>query len=301
LKTTSIEEAIVQARSDLQYIADAVASTRASGTLGADSYKFFSESLPLSAQLHHASDLLSVRAVALAAVQNLRSKTSPDDPTKFAYHDMRVSWKVGRYLTVQSYVATTWALYDSISKVAGILCCTDDKAKNHLKPVKLPEDLIRGKDVVGARVRDHVKGAYAWPIALSYAVRNWFVHDGHAHNGVDLFKFDGSEPAPFELSDDAWQLILSKCTSDYSAQNTQTRLSTPPDIRSHLIDGLETCHAEIDEVMSFVLLWSTGSIKSQVNLLFGRDSTGSTPIAPAIASTLPPPPPPSAPTATPRL
>jgi hypothetical protein len=161
--------------------------------------------------------------------------------------------------------------------VAGFLSCTDKKAKDLSKPAKLPDDLLRGEDAVGARVRDHIKGAYAWPIALSYAVRNWFVHDGYANSSVELFKFDAPDPGPFELRDDAWQSILAKCTGSYAAQDTQTRLPTPPDIRSDLLEGLETCHAEVDEVMSFVLLWATGSTKLQVNFLFGRDSIGSTP------------------------
>jgi hypothetical protein len=112
LKTISLEDAIVQARSDLKYIADAVASTTLRSTLGEDSKNFFGQSLSLSSQLQNSVELLNVRSVALGAVKNLASRKSADDAAKFLYHDVLVSWKLGRYLALQNYITTTWALYD---------------------------------------------------------------------------------------------------------------------------------------------------------------------------------------------
>src|SRR6266508_3559046 len=158
----------------------------------------------LAAQLEDAKGLLPVREVALAVAKAYPAQVSSPHSDKFMYNGVEVTFKQGRYLVLQSYLATTWALYDALAKVAGVLCCVDERSKNTAKPVRLAEDLLRGQKFVGARVHDHLKGAYARPIAISYAVRNWLVHDGHSQNGIELFKFEGPSSAPFEVSDAAW-------------------------------------------------------------------------------------------------
>ena len=191
---------------------------------------------------------------------------------------MEVTFKQGRYLAFQNYLATTWALYDALAKVAGILCCNDELSKNKQKPVKLVEDFLRGKNSVGGRMHDHLKGAYGWPISISYKIRNWLVHDGHSQDGVELFKYDApANSTEFEMSDDAWDIISKKC----NAESTQTRLRVFPNVKNDLAEGLAICHKETDEAIGFVLLWATGVAKLQASLLFPRDLSVSPMSSPA--------------------
>jgi hypothetical protein len=278
VNTMKLENAIQQACKDLDWIHEAVAKVRSSGTLSEESYKFFEMSFGLSTQLAHAKDLLLVRDIAFAAVKALPASVSRSSPNRFLLNGAEVTFKQGRYLLFQNYLATTWALYDAISKVAGILCCIDERSKNITKPVKLPEDFLRGQKFVGGRVHDHLKGAYGWPIGISYAIRNWLIHDGHSQNGIELFKFDASSPSPFEISDGAWSIIMEKCTAEYKADSSQTRLRPFPEIHLDLLEGMAKCHQEADEAIEFVLLWAAGAVKLQATILFPRDVL-STPVA----------------------
>ena len=104
------------------------------------------------------------------------------------------------------------------------------------------------------------------------ALRNWLVHDGYAHDGIELFKYEGLTPGgEFELGDDAWDSVQKKCQGEYKASATQTRLATFPDVQQDVVDGLKTCHAEIDEGVGFLLLWAAHCMKLQVEFLCARD------------------------------
>jgi len=277
VSATKLENAMDQACKDLTWIVEAVAQVRASGTLSEESYSFFELSSTLAAQLEHAKALLPVREVALTAAKTFPNQVSAARPDRFLYNGVEVTFKQGRYLVVQGYITTTWALYDALAKVAGVLCCVDERSKNNAKPVKLPEDLLRGQKFVGARVHDHLKGAYGFPIALSYAIRNWIVHDGHSHNGIELFNSDGPSAAPYEISAAAWTKIEEKVTGEYKAEATHTRLRPFPNVGADLLNGLAICHEEADEAIGFVLAWSTGAARLQANILLPRDA-GVTPV-----------------------
>jgi hypothetical protein len=271
MSTIKLENAIQVACVDLTWIYETLARIRTSGTLSDESYRFFELSAELTVQLQHARDMLSVRDVALAAAQTFPTRVG-SAPDRFLFSGVEVTFKQGRFLLFQNYLATTWALYDSLAKVSGILCCVDERAKKSSKPIKLPEDFLRGQKCVGARVHDHLKGSYGWPVGISYAVRNWLVHDGHSQNGVELFKFDSPNSAPFEISDGALDKILSKCTEEYKSDRLQTRLRPFPELHRDLLVGIEKCNDEVDEAMEFVLLWAAGAVRLQARILFARDS-----------------------------
>jgi hypothetical protein len=257
---------------DLRWIAEAVAHTKGSGTLCEKSYTFFESGASLAIQLEDAKGLIPLRDVALSAASQFPCRISPSRPDRFIYNDVEVAFKQGRFLVFQSYQATTWALYDAIAKVAGNLCCVDKRVNNAIKPINLPTDLLQSHEFVGARVSVHLKGAYGFPIGLSYAIRNWLMHDGHAQEGVELFEFEGLTTAPYQISPEAWSRIQKKVTEDYKVDASQTRLRPFPSIRSDLLLGLVGCHEEADEAMGFVLAWSIAAVRSQAEILLARDA-----------------------------
>jgi hypothetical protein len=174
-------------------------------------------------------------------------------------------------------------LYDAVTKIAGVLCCVDELAKNLVNPIKLQEHFLRGNNCVGAHVQDHIKGGYGRPIAISYAIRNWIVHDGHSQNGLDLFDSDSPTGAPYRLSARAWAKIKEKIAAEYN-----TRLRPFPDMQDNLLQGLMACHEEIDEVIGFLLCWSTGAARLQAKILLPRDVTAaSLPVTPAPLASVP--------------
>jgi hypothetical protein len=262
---------ISAACADLDAVTEALAAVRAKGTLSADSYVFFDRLRSYSTQLAEVQSLIDARDAAFAALNSFPGQLNPENPARFLYNGVSVPFWQGRMLLLQSYMATCWAIYDSISKITGVLICTDKNAKNP-KPTKLQEDFFSSQNALGAHVQDHLKGAYGWPIGISYAVRKWMLHDGNSHDGVELFRYSTHEAAPFQLSDDAWNRIVERCNNKYKMEDTYTRLNPFPDVRDNLATGLAACNAEVDEALCYVLLAATGGIKLQAQILFRRDS-----------------------------
>jgi hypothetical protein len=168
VSTNNLKTAIEQACSDLTWINESLAKIGSAGTLSNDSNAFFNLSSGLAVQLEQAKSLLLVRDTALKALRAFPGQPSTTSVGQFLYNGIDVQFKLGRFLFCQNYAATTWALYDTLSKISGVLCCNDDYSKNLTKPVKLYEDFVQGKNCVGARIRDHLKGGYGWPISISY-------------------------------------------------------------------------------------------------------------------------------------
>ncbi len=268
---STLDTALKQASEDLRWVGDAIARVGPAGTLSKESNEFFQMGHQLAVQLEHAKALLPVRETALRALLAFPKQVSKTSPDLFIYNGIDVAFKLGRYLLFQSYAVTTWALYDTLSKVSGFLCTNDEVSKNTVKPVKLYENFLQGKNTVGARVYDHLKGGYGWPISVSYKIRNWLAHDGHCHEGSEMFRYDSPYAATeFEMLESAWEIVIKGC----KGYPSQTRLTPFPEVKTNLAAGLQTCHAEIDEALAFLLTWSTGSVKLQATILFPRDMSG---------------------------
>jgi hypothetical protein len=283
---STLDTALKQASEDLRWVGDAIARVGPAGTLSKESNEFFQMGHQLAVQLEHAKALLPVREIAINSLLTFPSQDSKKSPGLFHFNGTDVTFKVGRYLLFQNYSVTSWALYDTISKVSGILCGNDELSKNLARPAKLYKVFLQGKNNVGARVRDHLKGAYGWPIAVSYKIRNWLAHDGHYNDGQyqqgsDLFKYDSPGNAgEFEMSDVAWDIVFKNCKGDPS----QTRLTPFPDVKANLATGLQACHAEADEAVAFLLSWSAGIARLQATILFRRDARGTAIFSPGITS-----------------
>ena len=269
---SDIRTDISAACADLDAVTEALAAIRAKGSLSADSYEFFDRLRTYSTQLAEIRNLVDARDVAFAALNAFPGQVNPDNPATFLYNNLAMPFWQGRLLLAQSYVGTSWTIYDCISKIAGVLICTDKSAKNPAKPVKLQEDLISLPNSLGAHIQDHLRDAYGWPVGISYAIRNWLVHDGNSQDGIDLFRYSTHEAAPFQLADDAWNKIVERCNNRYKVEETHTRLLFFPDVRANCATGLAACHSEVDEAICFVLLAATGGIKLQAQVLFRRDS-----------------------------
>jgi len=150
-----IRAAISTACADLDAITETLAIVRAKGTLSAESYDFFDRLRSYSIQLAEILNLVDARDAALAALTSFPGQINPDDPATFFFNGVPVPFWQGRLLLLQSYMAACWAVYDCISKIAGILICTDRSAKNLAKPVKLQEDLLSLPNALGAHIQDH--------------------------------------------------------------------------------------------------------------------------------------------------
>jgi hypothetical protein len=97
-------------------------------------------------------------------------------------------------------------------------------------------------------------------------VRNWLIHDGHCHKGIELFRFEDASESPFQLSDDAVASIEGRVKEEFGTR-VQPRLS----LQRNLLDGLMACHNEADEAVGLFLTWASAGMRLQAKMLFERD------------------------------
>lgn len=209
----------------------------------------------------------SVRAVASALSRN------PDNPNEVEFGSQRLDFGIARHLSLVSYVASVWSIYDRVSNACGRLAAISEIAENPRQNPKACEDLIGKKDTHGFSVQFHIREAYAWPLRVSYKVRNWLLHEGWEENSIPLFRGDSIGDGLL-LHDDAAR-HLEKC-SGYSTDGGKISgccLSSSEECwpTSDLLLILPNYHAELDALFSGLLKWSVDSFVGQIEAFTARD------------------------------
>ena len=90
--------------------------------------------------------------------------------------------------------------------------------------------------------------------------------------GIYLAPADLVSSGEFEMLEAAWNVVEDTC----EAEPNQTRLQPFPELKTNLAQGFDICHNEVDEVMAFLLTWSTGIARLQAAILLPRVVTATT-------------------------
>ena len=175
------------------------------------------------------------------------------------------AYRHARLLRVQAYMAADWALADGVSAWAGRILCSHAKASNPANPPNLP-DFVRDKDRAIAPVHNAIKGAFGWPIALSYALRNHFLHDG-AHR---FFK-DHERGSHLAAASESWQCIEAsarKLGGEPGMRRAEfVEIPSPPeDLRA----VIRACEAETDEALGVLAIAASGLLKAHLACQLGE-------------------------------
>lgn len=180
-----------------------------------------------------------------------------------------------RFIGVQAYVTTNWALADKISGMVGRILCTPDASRNSTNPVQLISHFVnrdKTKKTTAAALFESVRQAFGWPIGLSYAIRNHFVHDGAQIGGSDFFEGPFAAAA-FRISADSWDRMEKKAEDEYRVDRLwhragASRPSTPQD---DLRVVLAVCVREMDDALGVLLGSACGSLRAHVAFMVGED------------------------------
>ena len=197
----------------------------------------------------------------------------PDNPNEVEFGSQRLDFGIARHLSLVSYVASVWSIYDRVSNACGRLAAISEIAENPRQNPKACEDLIGKKDTHGFSVQFHIREAYAWPLRVSYKVRNWLLHEGWEENSIPLFRGDSIGDGLL-LHDDAAR-HLEKC-SGYSTDGGKISgccLSSSEECwpTSDLLLILPNYHAELDALFSGLLKWSVDSFVGKIEAFTARD------------------------------
>ena len=268
-----LRESLEKSNTNLEEIGNWVSRT-INSSLPEECFDFFRNFESHLSNLSAALQLLEVRSASFDIVQQIGNGTlrDPENPENLKYLNLSIPFWQARFLSIQSHIGTTWAMYEQISKVAGNLVCAENVVKNTIQPHKITDYLNKGEKIAGSNFPSFLKKSYGWPIGVSYAIRNWMIHDGETSYGIKFFSDEIGSKAPFELTSEAISQIERKCHSDYKVDPDQSRRPEFwPHEATNLIGLIKICHEEIDEAASIYISWATSSVKELSKLIFRRD------------------------------
>lgn len=221
-------------------------------------------------QLDGIDALFEIRKLHYDTLTDLYSKTENGKPDCLTnYLGNRYDSNLIKMIALQGYFSTTWAIYDTIALIVGHMSFIDTIAANPTSYPRLPEHIVleKSKGVLGFRMHNFVYNLYAYPILLSYCLRNHFVHEA-CFNSNSIFNSDNiADVESFYISDQFYNLFAEK----YKNLNKNCSRRDPKDWEQpNIIKIIELTEAENDEVNSILLTWTIDSIHSQLRLFASR-------------------------------
>lgn len=221
--------------------------------------------------MEHWLGMIEARAAALRLLDALENKTDGDDCVLL--NDVKVKYRHVRFIGVAAYVTTNWALADRITGMIGRVLCTPQVGLNPVKPVRLIDHFVKEekKQTTTAALFEPVRHAFGWPIGLSYAIRNHFVHDGAQFDGCDFFEGPVASAA-FRISVNGWKRVETQAES-YGIDRSRHRAgaSWPSAPRDDLRVMLNVCEREMDDALGVLLGSACNSLLAHVGFMVGED------------------------------
>lgn len=224
----------------------------------------------------HCLRMIEARALARNVLSGLEGLADGDDTVPIGAG--RAKFHLVRFLGLQAYLASKWALADRIAGVAGQILCAPNQLNNMDKrPPQLLSHFISGEleGKTAALTFLSLRRLFGWPIGVSYAVRNHFVHDGGRNkadfNKSDFFDADTAVSA-FAISEDGWKYVENRAKS-YGVEPTHHRLGTagwPVTPRADLRVVLEVCEREMDDALGVLVASATRTLASHVGYIVGE-------------------------------
>ena len=228
--------------------------------------------------------ILVARDAAWKIVQDVAiAQAVKDKPKTVRYASIEMEFAVARHLALTSFVSVTWSIYDRLANVCGRLSSIGEVGNHQKQNPKLCEDLLgeteelgkrRKRDTMGFGGHLHIYAAYAWPIKVSYKIRNWLVHEGYEEGSTSLFEGEGIHDR-FMLHIDAIQHLQKVCGGEHDGKKKgeATCVSEEDDCWLHrdLLRILEQYNNEIDTMFAALLKWSVDSFVGQIKAFAARD------------------------------
>ncbi len=175
-----------------------------------------------------------------------------------------------RLFRVQAYFATTWSISDLISAFCGKILCTLNKANRSTHPAKLPDFIKNDSKEISAFLCMMLRANFGYAIALSYKLRNRFIHEAGLIKEKELFGDD------FDIPKDNWSTIIKSVTDDQSfGSKIQSKIrdgvKIPEDMVSDLRVVLNLLQNETDEVLGILVGTAIGTFESLVKYTLCED------------------------------
>ena len=222
--------------------------------------------------MEHWIGMIHARAAARQMLTGLEAQADANDQVPFGI--ARIHFQHARLIGVQAYLATNWALADRLTGMVGRVLCIKNSWNDPKHPPQLVQHFVNDKTTktsTAAMLFSSVRQTFGWPISISYALRNHFVHDGGQLAGSDFF--DGPSPiAKFKISEDGWAHI-ERTAATYGAEALHHRAgaSWPTTPRDDLRVLLDACERETDDALGILVGSACRSLVAHIGCMLGAD------------------------------
>lgn len=263
----TLEERLKDARIALGKVDGAIA--RHAGKLATDVEKQFREIAAFGVHVEHWSQMLAARQAARGLLDKLEQQADQNDDVP--YGASKAKFQTVRLLGVQGYLAAQWALADRLVGMAGQVLCIHNSLQDPKNAPQLVSHFVSGKGTgskTAAIAFYSLRHSFGWPIAISYALRNHFLHDGA---GGDFFA-GPTAASGFKISESGWARIQER-VKDYSVDATHSRLGSTwtPSAGEDLREILDACAPEIDEGLGVLVGSACQAAMTHVGFILGED------------------------------
>jgi hypothetical protein len=232
----------------------------------------FRSSLEAAAGIPYWQELVVAREAVRAYLAGLELRVDADDQIEFGGNLIKFSH--ARLIGVEAYLSLSWSIADRITEMAGrVLCTADGGALNEANAPKLVSHFMRDSDrksKTAVMVFDSLRQTFGWAIALSYAIRNHFVHDGGLKS-VEFFEGRTSADA-FKSSDAGWRPVERKAIGyNVSSNYLRPRAAWPDAPRDDLRVLLNACEREMDDALGVLLASACNALAVHIGFMLGED------------------------------
>jgi hypothetical protein len=232
---------------------------------------YFGTITVFAGEIEHWIEMLTARSAARRLLTNLEAQVDTQDTVPFGA--TRAKFQHVRLIGVQAYLAMKWSLIDLLSGMVGRVLCTPDAGFDSSRPAQLVAEFVqkdRKKHSAGVLCKS-IQQTFGWPIAISYALRNHFIHDGGQRDNINLF--DGPTAASgFMISEDGWKRIEQRA-KDYGTETNHHRMGQawPTSPRDDLRVILDTCERETDDAIGVLVGSACQTLLAHVGFMLGED------------------------------
>ncbi len=242
-----------------------------------------SRSLATGPSVAYWRELLTARNAARDLLVGLEKRIEQDDfvvvqfgiPPRSA-SPMRIKYSHARLIGVEAYLSLTWSLADRVSGFVGrVLCSADGGAFSDQGAAKLVSHFVNPNDSLSKSTAgllfDSIRRAFGWPIAVSYALRNHFIHDGGQQHEVDFFA-GNTAIDEFKITAKGWKNIRNRAvTYNVLPDNIRKNANFPTTPEEDLRVLLNACEREMDEALGILLGSACAALSTHLSFLTGTD------------------------------
>ncbi len=269
--TPTLRQRLQDAKAKLDQVHAAL--LRKPNAISEDTKEKLLEVVAYRSDIDHWLTMIDARTAVWQLLDKLETKLVKDELVPFG--DARAEFVHVRQIGVQAYLATTWALADRITGVAGRVLCTPHAGSNDMRPAQLVSHFINEdrKSKTAGAMCDSLRRAFGWPVGVSYAIRNHFVHGGDDQIvSLDFFAASTAASA-FRISDKGWARIVKTAQDEYKVDTTFRRAGTtwPVSPRNDLRKVLRVCEREMDEALGVIIGSACHTLRTHVGLMLGED------------------------------